>query len=583
MHKLLYVGGHYIALILVLASCWGYGRSALRLVLAQRAPEDAGLTTPISITLGLGVAICLLQWLGIAGMLTQWAVGALLLLGMVLAFTQWIIIRRDAVHSDATWKARWLSLSPWARCTLLLALLALVETLLTPLRPPLKWDELMYHLPHAQQWASSGRLDVTTWLRYPWFPYNYDLLYAASLVLGSDVFTHLLHATSGWLTAWLILAVGTRYLGVARAGLATIIWLLLTRKEYDGAINDMGVTLFVFAACVTFQQWREHGSRGWLAISAFMLGLALGTKYQALPLIGLFGLAVLWRTRRIADLAVASIALAVPCAYWYGRNWILTGDPFAPIGGHIFGFSDWNAGDYKGQFEDLAQYVGLPPRILWAAPLALLARSVHREALRGAIIFALFFLAAWAASSRFARYLMPAFPVLALLAASGWAELARLVVGQRDIDKHLLVRWILRLLPIAMAVAVVVELKRDAARIAPDPAARDAIAGRELAGYRLLRDLSQSAPGKIYQIGLEYAIYYAPHPIWGDWFGPWRYRDYLDLAPDALRNKLAHEGFQLLLVNTARFPAVVSKPGFQRYFEEADSDGPVKLYRIKPE
>lgn len=583
MQKLLLVGSHYLALMLVVAACWGFGRSALRLALPQEPDESGHVTTPISIALGLGIAICALQWLGIAGALMRVAVGTLLVLGLGLAVAQWVVLDRSPARPAISWKPRWLSLPPLSRCALTLAFLALILTLLTPLRPPVKWDELMYHLPHAQQWASSGRLDVTPWLRYPWFPYNFDLLYAGSLVFGNDIFPHLLNATAGWLTAWLILAVGTRYLGLARAALATFIWFMLTRTEYDGAINDLGLTLFVFAACVTFQQWREHGPRGWLAISAFMLGVAIGTKYQALPLIGLFGLAVLWRSRRIADIITATVALAVPCAYWYGRNWLLTGDPFAPIGGHIFGFSDWNAGDYKGQFEDLAQYAGLPPMLLWAAPLALLGHWQSRQALRSAVMFALFFLTMWAASSRFERYLMPAYPVLALLAASGWMELARLARCPPDIDRHRLVRWSLRLLLIAMVAVVAGKLHRDAKRIATDSSTRDAIVSKEVAGYRLLQDLSRSAPGKIYQLGLEYAIYYAPHPIWGDWFGPWRYRDYLDLAPDALRTRLVQQGFAYLLVHTTRFPSVASKPGFSSYFEEVDTDGPIRLYRLKSE
>ena len=40
------------------------------------------------------------------------------------------------------------------------ALLAL-PTLLAPLSPPMAWDELAYHLPHAREWARSGRLVVT--------------------------------------------------------------------------------------------------------------------------------------------------------------------------------------------------------------------------------------------------------------------------------------------------------------------------------------------------------------------------------------------------------------------------------------
>ena len=87
-----------------------------------------------------------------------------------------------------------------------LALVAL-PALMAPLAPPAAFDELMYHLPYARQVAQSGSLGIHEWLRYPWFPYNYNLLYAGALLVGDDVLTHFLGASragcrSRWSIAW---------------------------------------------------------------------------------------------------------------------------------------------------------------------------------------------------------------------------------------------------------------------------------------------------------------------------------------------------------------------------------------------
>ena len=56
-------------------------------------------------------------------------------------------------------------------------------------------------------------------------------------------------------------------------------------------------------------------------------------------------------------------------------------------------------------------------------------------------------------------------------------------------------------------------------------------------GYGVLTYLRDHPQARIYQLGLEESLYYAPRPIWGDVFGPWRYRDYQSLSPQALRRR----------------------------------------------
>ena len=58
------------------------------------------------------------------------------------------------------------------------------------------------------RWRRTGSLGIDEWLRYPWFPYNFNLLFAGALLVGDDVLPHFDERSSpagcrsGWSIAW---------------------------------------------------------------------------------------------------------------------------------------------------------------------------------------------------------------------------------------------------------------------------------------------------------------------------------------------------------------------------------------------
>ncbi|MFZ3120491.1 MAG: glycosyltransferase family 39 protein [Variovorax sp.] len=582
MAKLGFLLGQYATLALVAAACWGWGETSLRLLKIDRDPATR-LGAPLSVALGLGIGICVVQWLAIAGQLTALFVSALIAAGLLLAAGQfrW----RSGRPSLATWRGRWQAMPVFDRWGMAALAAVLLSTLTAPLAPPTQWDELMYHLPHAQQWANSGRLTINEWLRYPRFPYNFDLLYAAALVFGNDVPPHLLHALAGWLTAWLVYRLGMQHLGRLTACVAASLWLLLASEEFTRAYVEMGVTLFVFVAAVSYQQWRATDDRRWLLPCAFALGLAVGSKYQALTVLPLFALGLAWNDRRPTSWLLVAATLLVPCVYWYGRNALLTGDPFSPMGGRVFGFSDWNIYDYQAQFEDLRLARGLPAWPLWPALVVPFIPAFRRNPpVRRASLMAGYMVLVWAISVPYPRYLMPAYPVLALLSAAGCLHLLRLVPSVLPLfRRRAIVATAAGLLLLYLALMATAEIVRYWKRISPSPEARTALLTKRVPGYALWTHLRTHPVGRIYQIGNEDALFYAPQPVWGEIFGPWRYRDYAFLSASELHRKLMAEKFDALVIHTDRFPQLTAQPDFDRYFERVWADGPVKLYKLKPE
>lgn len=544
----------------------------------------------LSTTLGMGLFICSLQWLGVAGALKAPWIYGLLILGVLCAAIPLRAALQKPVHiSMPSWRTLAFHQSGAAVAVILVGCFVLLD----PLKPPHEWDELAYHLPHAQQWAQSGQLQINEWLRYPWFPYNYDLLYASSLVVMDDIAPHLLHALAGWTIALMVFRLGMRYASTLEACLASILWLRLSRAEFSNAYIDMGVTLFVLAACIALQYWLENPQqRRWLALSAFVMGLAVGSKYQALTFLPLFGCVVLWRDRRASTIAMASICLAVPCLYWYARNAWMTGDPFNPLGGKFFGFTDWNLADYEYQFADIRRVYGWPHVAFWAALLAPCLLSLRQiKGLRAAMVFCIYATLVWATTSHYPRYLMPAYPLLALLAVCVWWRLLQgalhFVGGTAWHRLNPSTRTRIQnggeiVLLAVLTLACVDSFARKWPQVAATPEARQAFLQRTalLAYGDTLDYLHAHSMGKIYQSGMEGALYYAPQPMWGDSFGPWRSQDFLRLEPRALAAKLAQQQFNTLVLHSPSYRSLVSHPDFLQYFAEAHRTENYTIYRV---
>lgn len=582
MATLIFALQQYAQLTVFVVACWGWGRIMLR---PCRLSPSVG--NPLAVALGMGGAICALQALAIAGLLYPAAVLALVGTGLLSATHAW----RHASPAAAQFPPRRHTPAEW----MVLALIALMALplMVSPLSPPHAWDELMYHLPHAREWALGHGLQVSDWLRYPWFPYNFDLLFAAALTLGNDILPHLLHATAGGIVAWLIYRLGTQYLhDRLAAGAAVVIWLILSRSLYSSAYVDMGVAMLILAAFLAMQLWLDSGTstasrdRRWAFACAFLVGVAAGSKYQTLTLLPLLALILAWHDRRPGTWLGCIALLLLPSLYWYARNAIATGDPFNPAGGRIFGFSDWNPTDYQVQLQDLQRVAKWPNWAVWPAFASPLIPALRRQpVLRNTMLVAGYMVLVWAATSRYPRYLMPAYPLLALLAAAVLLHAGRQAEAWLQGKGLHGGRWayaLVAVLCVAQGLLSSHDLRKNWKNVAATDTERESFLARRIAGYGVWKYLRAHPEAKVYQFGLEDAIYYAPRPIWGEVFGPWRYQDFDRLAPQALHRKLQAQGFTAVVIHTKRIPQVNSRAGFDCYFTPLHADGAVRLYRLTP-
>lgn len=576
---------HYAYLLIFIVSFLGIGHFILRKYI-QFKFEDAVIDVALAIILGQGVFIVALQLLGVIGWLNMLCIGIVLVVG--IAFSMVNYHRQNGVN-------KWLLSSTWRgllvneKLGILFLILFALPTLLEPLRPPWPGDEIQYHMPHIKAWAESGQLTVNHWLRYPWFPYNYNLLYASAMVMQDDVLPHFFNAIAGWLIAIMIYRLGKKHFNAATACIAVFIWISPHRGEFGKVNVDMGLTLYVLASSLAYVAWATHlKNNKLLYLAAFLLGVAIGSKYQGLFLIPLFLAGMLVLTKNYRTWLIAVIFMMLPCIYWYVRNIIYAGDPFAPLGGKYFGFTDWNMADYVFQFEDLKQAASWPHPLLWPALCCLWLLKRPSLTLKFiAVILCVYFSVVWYLSSKYPRYLMPIMPWLALFAAEYW-RLAFSYISDHVLklikikNAIIAVQALWALLFMSALLSMGAFIHYNWGNIAVNPSERIALLKREIKGFAVLEYANQHALGRIYNQGMSDRVYYAPQPIWGDVFGPWRYSDMVSSDAALFGQRLKRMNFDAVIVDEGLHNSLYQHPDFHQYFAVLFQNEGIQLYQLKP-
>lgn len=547
MGKIQFALLHYAELAIFLASCYGIGIWITRLDNAF-ARFDKIFSNVLTICVGIGLFIVGLQALGILGLLNKFYVSALLLSGLLGLVSNLLFrpaylaenLESGSSSQRPSQKTHW-----FFPC--LLALIV-VDLFPMPLHPPTDWDEVMYHLPHAREWATAGRLTVNEWLRYPLFPYNFNLLYSAGLVYGNEIFPHMVHACAGWLVAIGLYRLADIYFDRVVASTSVLTFVCLVWGQFGGAMVDLGVTLFIFFGFSSVFIWYEKKKLSFLYVAVFLIGVAAGIKYQALTFVPLIAVAILLRERRLLRLLGLFLLFAVPCLYWYMRNYLIAGDPFNPMGGRIFGYWGWNAEDMTWQITDIQLHADWPKFYAWPALGALFIRSKFSyPPFRATVIFSVYAFIVWIFTSHYSRYLMPAFPVIALLAAIVIHHLylnrkpsVRSNVASSSIESKFftLENALAALILALLSVAVFISFSKEWKTIQTTAEDRSAFLKTQIKSFEIGEFLQQHPEYRVVQLGFESDLYYLPANTIGDVFGPGRYRTFDGLSSTELANKL---------------------------------------------
>ena len=460
-----------VLLIAAVESLWIYSLGSLIFrVLKNPLEESPLLRFSLTCLTGAAALSALTGFLGLIGCLQTWLFWTLAT-GTILTLI-WRIVRRIR-NSECELQT---NLTPHSSLLIPNSIIIIVTlTLLTLLAvlpamsPPWEFDVREYHLESVKEFWLSGRITALPNNAYANMPLGAESLVLTSMSLSGDWF---LGALAGKtilslfvpLTAWLLFALGEKYLS-KRAGLiAALIYVsapLIIRNAQFGLIDNVlaayalataAIVSLEFVSCENIKATngndfgQSRGSADWeqrLAASilaGFMVGMAAAIKYPGVLFVALPCFAVIvWKSSRARlwlPIATFLLSAALVGGIWYLKNAILLGNPVYPLCSSLFG-SEFPAG-FSAESYARWQTVHTPHGWSWSAiftpitnfffssmdasPLLLptliccimfwkqLPKLAHWS-----LIYCGLFLVGWLVSThRIERFLLPIIPFIAL-------------------------------------------------------------------------------------------------------------------------------------------------------------------------
>jgi hypothetical protein len=551
-----------------------------RLCLSSMAIRFASRSEGLFLSAGMGLAITgyAVFLLGVTDALAASGIGLLLISLALFSVAGWLRPIRTASAAPSGRFVWELSAS------LLLCILLLAGFVLT-LTPETGKDALIYHLAVPKLYLQHHGFYFIPGNAFAGYPLLGEMHYLLALFLQNDI---LAKAMNYALLCGILLGISlfSRFLLHEHAFPALSMLIFASIPSVfaisHAAYNDLFVTFFTLAAIYSFFRWSEHRLTAWLILCGLFSGSAAACKYTALLLTPLGCLGILYlayRSGNGAQETLRRLALYVAAALiagspFYLKNWIVMGNPFYPFFYGLFGGRGWD-GDLArlydlfirnlGMGRDLLDYLLLPwnlslrakmdspefdgilgPIFLLTLPfLAALRR--WETPLRMILAYALLTFFFWASTAQQIRYLIPLFPILALVVGAILTRyrsrkmifglLLCIVAGSLAFNGYHIARGFIKISPLRVAVGL---------------ESRDHFLSRTLPTYTMYRFVNEALPpdARIFLIYMKNYTFLCDRDCYADaMFEAHTLQKILreEASPDRVSNRLKAEGFTHLL------------------------------------
>lgn len=202
-------------------------------------------------------------------------------------------------------------------------------------------DAINYHLPDIANWVRDhGFWNVRQFQLGVYqnaYPMNAEVLSAFFVVpFGRDFLVNL-----GVLVelALVVASVGAlaEHFGARRPGDAALVGLAaasipVVATSHLGSVGSDLIPIAAVALVVLCaDRWRRTEAPADLALASLALGLAFGAKFTTVVYVPVLGVSLvvlaLWRRRWVQALVLVPLLFALPCAFWFVRNYVAEGNP----------------------------------------------------------------------------------------------------------------------------------------------------------------------------------------------------------------------------------------------------------------
>lgn len=347
--------------------------------------------------------------------------------------------------------------------------------ILLNLTPPISRDALIHHLAVPKLWLKHGGFYETPWANYSYYPMNINLLYLICLYFKNDIAPKFIHMAFGLGTGWLIFGYIRQRLDSNWGLLGMLIFISTPIVIWlsTSAYIDLGMTFFTTGSVLALVKWRDSEFKRfkWILISSVCMGVAIGSKYNALiawVIVNLMVVQVYARNthKQLAALKYGLIFFVITAAValpWYLKNYLLTANPFYPLFESFFksiphetmgeivyrqaaeqtgrlsffrlreiayGETFWETlliplrMFFQGDDTNYRYFQGvLNPILIVFTPFIVLNKSNARDKSLFVIFTVFFIIVSYFTTLQQVRYILPTLPFLAILAAMGLKDL----------------------------------------------------------------------------------------------------------------------------------------------------------------
>jgi 4-amino-4-deoxy-L-arabinose transferase-like glycosyltransferase len=278
----------------------------------------------LSVMLGTGIIGLGLLGLGLLGQLRLLPVVVLMGL-MVLASY------REATRLQSVVREGFSAVTSTRERTIIALLFALlvVLMLLRAATPPHAYDEAIYHLAATKRFVQRGAIYPLYDNPQGNMPFLVQMFYAVCLLFKSDIATKFLSLILAIMTAFALYAFCVRFL-TRRTGVVALFAFFSAGMVFEVAVTarvDVILAGMLFAATYAMMVYLEREERGWLWTSAALAGFSLGIKYTAATWLLPVGIMFLFERlirRRESFITVFKHGLLYTCiAFLLASPWLI--------------------------------------------------------------------------------------------------------------------------------------------------------------------------------------------------------------------------------------------------------------------
>ena len=362
-------------------------------------------------------------------------------------------------------------------------ILLLCTEFILNLTPPISRDALIHHLAVPKLWLKRGRIYEIPWANFAYYPMNINLLYVVCLYFKNDIAPKIIHLAFGTGTGLLVYLYLRRRFDRNSGLLGMVIFITTPIVIWlsTSAYVDLGMTFFTTASVMAFINWRdsEYSQFKWFLISSFCMGIAIGSKYNALIVWFIVNLMLMLSYVRDTNKQIGALKYGIMffvitvlvASPWYLKNYFQTGNPFYPLFNSLFdsfqphsvqkalqqratekigqvGFFKLREVMYGESFwetlvipirmffqggDNSYQYFqgSLNPILIIFSPFIMLNKRYGKDKFVFVFFTVIFIFMAYFLTAKQVRYLLPVLPFLAIIAVMGIKDLSdKMVVGK---------------------------------------------------------------------------------------------------------------------------------------------------------